>query len=66
MTRWTGRKSSRNRPAIAITNFLDMDEKRILFIYIKSYQVNCQCQGLVIKIRLFNHINNEEYLSCNI
>jgi hypothetical protein len=30
--RWTGRNSNRNTPARAITNFLEMDENRTLFI----------------------------------
>jgi len=32
MARWTGKKSTRNNPARAITNFLEIDEKIILFI----------------------------------
>jgi hypothetical protein len=30
--RWTGRNNNRNTPARAITNFLEMDENKILFI----------------------------------
>jgi hypothetical protein len=32
ITRWTGRNSRRKSPARAITNFLEIDENKTLFI----------------------------------
>lgn len=47
IARWTGRKSTRNNPARAITNFLEIDEKIILFIGGEKIRV---CAGSSITI----------------
>lgn len=58
--RWTGRNNSRKRPARAITNFFETDEKRILFMNLKGLQVISHFQVLEIKVKLIYNISNEQ------
>jgi hypothetical protein len=37
--RWTGKKVRRNSPASAITNFLEIEENRILLIVYRMFKV---------------------------
>jgi hypothetical protein len=52
---------SRKIPASAITNFMEIDENRILFIGYEIYTRNIFSSVMIfIKIGLFNNINNKE------
>jgi hypothetical protein len=59
MKRWTGRKVSRNSPANAITNFLDIEENRILLIGYEMFSVNLFSRiGSLSKLDLLSQIYN--------
>jgi hypothetical protein len=50
--RWTGRNVIRNKPASAITNFLDIEENRILLIGYQVFRVI-----LIVRGRKFIKVN---------
>jgi hypothetical protein len=62
MIRWRGRKVNRNRPASAITNFLERDEKRILFIGYEMFTDIAFVSGIgAVKLILLNNIINKHF-----